>query len=267
MYPARAPITVRTFLQYVNSGFYDGTIFHRAIPGFVIQGGGYTSLTEKKTEGLGQAIRNESRRGALRNARGTVAMARKQDPHSAVSQFFINLADNEELDQPRAGLYGYCVFAKVIEGMDVVDRIAEVPTRVSDAAQRRFERYIQEGRPVEKVEQSEPLSPPVLKHARVLDPSEFPASVTTNPAGRHAQSKVEQPPPETQPASEAEEQPTEEPTDEPAVEPEPMPETAPAPEIEPEAEPDDSAAQEHPDNIRTRQARPLKRPMGPKSDR
>jgi len=259
LYPGRTPVTARTFVQYVNSGFYDGTIFHRIIPGFIVQGGGYTSLTEKKTEGLGDAIRNESRRGTLRNARGMVAMARKQDPHSAVSQFFINLSDNEQLDYPRARAYGYCVFGKVIEGMDVVDRIAEVETRVSDAAQRRYERYMQEGRPVEKAEQSEPLSPPILKRARLLDQSELPASILATPANRRAQPAVE-PRPQTRPATEGEEQSTEESgTEEPALEPaevepgvEPgfAPESAPAndgdeSEVEPgEVEPGDSTGED-----------------------
>jgi peptidyl-prolyl cis-trans isomerase B (cyclophilin B) len=276
LYPERTPITSRNFLHYVNSGFYDGTIFHRVIPGFVIQGGGYASLTEKKTEGLGEPLRNESRRGTLRNARGMVAMAHKRDPHSAVSQFFINLGDNEQLDYPRAGAYGYCVFGKVIEGMDVVDRIAEVPTRVSAAAQRRYERYVQEGRPVEKVEQSEPLSPPILKHARVLDPSEFPPSVTTGPAGRHAQPKPERQQPETQPAAEGDQQPSEEPTTEPAAEAEPMPEAAPddeveptpestpASDVEPEAEPQDVPPPEPDAPSLTRPVRPARHTNRPK---
>jgi len=274
LYPERTPVTARTFVQYVNSGFYDGTIFHRIIPGFIVQGGGYTSLTEKKTEGLGDAIRNESRRGTLRNSRGMVAMARKQDPHSAVSQFFINLGDNEQLDYPRAGAYGYCVFGKVIEGMDVVDRIAEVETRVSDAAQRRYERYMQEGRPVEKAEQSEPLSPPILKRARLLEQSELPASVLASPANRRAQPAVE-PRPQTRPAAEDEEQATEESgIEEPALEPaevEPGDESVPAPESAPaidggesEAEQDESTDENRGGAARMKRAIP-KRALGSKS--
>ncbi len=220
LYPDRTPITVRNFVQYVNSGFYDGTIFHRVIPNFVVQGGGYTSLAEKKTEGLGQPIRNESRRGTLKNARGTIAMARKpQDPHSAVCQFYINISDNEQLDYPRAGPYGYCVFGKVIQGMEIVHRISRVPSRISVAAQRRYQKFIEEGRPVERAEQSEPINPPVIKHARMLDPSEFPASVTPTPAsqpGAARESEEVQPVPQPPPSSEpAPEEPTPEPTSEP----------------------------------------------------
>lgn len=122
--PRRAPLTVRNFLRYVRSGFYDGTIFHRVIPGFVIQGGGYTAkYKEKKTR---KPIPNESGNG-LSNVRGTIAMAREPAPHSATSQFYINLADNRQLD-PRPDRWGYAVFGKVVSGMKVVDRIASVPT-------------------------------------------------------------------------------------------------------------------------------------------
>jgi peptidyl-prolyl cis-trans isomerase A (cyclophilin A) len=122
--PERAPISVRNFLKYVRSGHYDGTVFHRVIPGFMIQGGGFTpELEEKPTDG---SIRNEAKNG-LRNSRGTVAMARTNDPDSADAQFFINLRDNHRLDYGIGGA-GYAVFGQVIEGMDVVDRIAAVPT-------------------------------------------------------------------------------------------------------------------------------------------
>jgi peptidyl-prolyl cis-trans isomerase A (cyclophilin A) len=122
--PEKAPLSVRNFLKYVRSGYYEGTVFHRVIPGFMIQGGGFTpALEEKPTEG---SIRNEARNG-LRNSRGTVAMARKNDPDSADSQFFINLRDNHRLDYGIGGA-GYAVFGEVIEGMDVVDKIAAVPT-------------------------------------------------------------------------------------------------------------------------------------------
>ena len=168
----RTPNTARNFLRYVDDGFYDGTIFHRVLPGFLIQGGGYVSVTEKKTKHLRSPVRNESRRG-LRNERGTIAMARKSQPNTAVCQFFINLSDNEELDYPKAGAYGYCAFGRVIEGMDVVERIAATPTRVSDAAQRRFERYQQEGREVEEAEQSEPLNAPMIKGARRIERADY----------------------------------------------------------------------------------------------
>ncbi|HSD65177.1 MAG TPA: peptidylprolyl isomerase, partial [Vicinamibacteria bacterium] len=120
----KAPISAGNFLKYVRSGYYEGTVFHRVIPDFMIQGGGFTpSLEEKPAEG---PIRNEAKNG-LRNSRGTVAMARKNDPDSADSQFFINLRDNHRLDYGIGGA-GYAVFGEVIEGMDVVDRIAAVPT-------------------------------------------------------------------------------------------------------------------------------------------
>jgi len=122
--PEKAPLSVRNFLKYVRSGYYEGTVFHRVIPGFMIQGGGFTpALEEKPTEG---PIRNEARNG-LRNSRGTVSMARKNDPDSADSQFFINLRDNHRLDYGIGGA-GYAVFGEVIEGMDVADKVATVPT-------------------------------------------------------------------------------------------------------------------------------------------
>ncbi len=122
--PDVAPDTVDNFLGYVNNGFYDGTIFHRVIPGFMIQGGGFTEeLTRKSTE---QPIRNEASQ-TLRNLRGTIAMARTSAPDSATSQFFINLVDNGFLDAGVRGA-GYAVFGKVTEGMGVVDSIAGVKT-------------------------------------------------------------------------------------------------------------------------------------------
>lgn len=122
--PQRAPLTVKNFLQYVRSGFYNGTIFHRVVPGFVIQGGGFTdTYKEKKTR---KPIPNESGNG-LSNLRGTIAMARETAPHSATSQFYINLANNTKLD-PQPNRWGYAVFGKVISGMKTIDRIASVPT-------------------------------------------------------------------------------------------------------------------------------------------
>ena len=124
--PAKAPITVGNFLDYVKSGFYDGTIFHRVIPNFMVQGGGLTADMERKP--TREPIVNESANGLV-NARGTVAMARTSEPNSASSQFFINLINNSFLDKANAqdGV-GYCVFGKVVEGMKVVDAIAAVPT-------------------------------------------------------------------------------------------------------------------------------------------
>ena len=124
---AAAPATVENFLQYVRDGFYDGTIFHRVIDGFMIQGGGMTAdLNEKPTRA---PIPLEARNG-LTNQRGTVAMARTADPNSATAQFFINLKDNAFLDAANArDGNGYAVFGKVIEGMDVADKIVAVPTK------------------------------------------------------------------------------------------------------------------------------------------
>lgn len=124
---AKAPETVANFEQYVKDGFYDGTIFHRVIDGFMIQGGGMEpGMKEKPTR---DSVKNEADNG-LTNDRGTIAMARTPDPHSASSQFFINLNDNNFLNFTSADAqgYGYCVFGKVVEGMDVVDEIKNVAT-------------------------------------------------------------------------------------------------------------------------------------------
>jgi cyclophilin family peptidyl-prolyl cis-trans isomerase len=124
---AKAPKTVANILGYVNSGFYDGTIFHRVIPGFMIQGGGLSpDMNEKPTK---SPIPNEADNG-LKNLRGTIAMARTNDPNSATAQFFINLVDNTSLDFTGKSLegWGYCVFGKVTKGMNVVDSIARTRT-------------------------------------------------------------------------------------------------------------------------------------------
>jgi cyclophilin family peptidyl-prolyl cis-trans isomerase len=124
-----APVTVKNFLGYVQSGFYDGTIFHRVIPGFMIQGGGFTpKMIRKKTL---DPIINEAKNG-LSNKRGTIAMARTNNPNSATSQFFINHRDNDFLNYMDDNQPGYAVFGKVIEGMDVVDAIASVKTTTRD---------------------------------------------------------------------------------------------------------------------------------------
>lgn len=125
LYPEKAPKTVDNFLQYVKAGQYNGTIFHRVIRGFMIQGGGYTaSFVEKPTRA---PIPLESRNG-LKNLTGTIAMARTSDPNSATAQFFINTVDNAGLDYPNPDGNGYAVFGKVTQGMDVVKRIEAVPT-------------------------------------------------------------------------------------------------------------------------------------------
>lgn len=128
LYPDKAPNTVENFLRYTKEGFYDGTVFHRVIDGFMIQGGGFTKdLTQKRTHA---PIHNEANNG-LSNLRGTLAMARTGDPHSATAQFFVNVVDNKRLDyvSDQNGMtWGYCVFGKVVSGLDVVDKIKAVPT-------------------------------------------------------------------------------------------------------------------------------------------
>ncbi len=145
---ARAPISAANFEQYVREGHYDGTLFHRVIDGFMIQGGGLdTHFAEKPTR---EPIQNEAKNG-LKNQRGTIAMARTSDPHSATAQFFINVADNGFLDYPSQDGWGYAVFGKVVEGMEVVDRIKEVATGNH------------------RGHQNVPLEPVILEKAEILD--------------------------------------------------------------------------------------------------
>jgi peptidyl-prolyl cis-trans isomerase A (cyclophilin A) len=128
---AKAPKTVDNFLQYVKEGFYDGTVFHRVIPKFMAQGGGWTKDLQRKRAHA--PIHNEANNG-LSNLRGTIAMARTQDPNSAAAEFFINLVDNKRLDyvadasSANPASWGYCVFGKVVSGMDTVDKIAAIET-------------------------------------------------------------------------------------------------------------------------------------------
>ncbi len=124
LYPDKAPVSVKNFLDYVNSGFYNGTIFHRVIPGFMAQGGGFT--TDRKQKETRAPIKNEAGNG-LKNDRGTIAMARTANPDSATAQFFINVVNNDGLNRPNPDGYGYAVFGRVIEGMDVVDKIVTTP--------------------------------------------------------------------------------------------------------------------------------------------
>jgi peptidyl-prolyl cis-trans isomerase A (cyclophilin A) len=125
LFQKEAPISVKNFLSYVKEDFYNGTTLHRVIPGFMIQGGGFTTdMKEKPTK---PPIRNEAANG-LKNDRGTLAMARTANPDSATSQFFINVVNNNGLNRPLPDGYGYAVFGKVIEGMSVVDKIAGVKT-------------------------------------------------------------------------------------------------------------------------------------------
>ncbi|MCS6945151.1 MAG: peptidylprolyl isomerase [Sutterellaceae bacterium] len=144
----RAPKTVENFLAYVRSGHYDGTIFHRVIDGFMIQGGGFTpDMKQKPTRA---PIPLESRNG-LKNVRGTVAMARTSMPDSATAQFYINVVDNPGLDYPQPDGHGYAVFGRVIGGMEVVDKIRAVPTGPRDG------------------HQNVPLTPVVIRSARILN--------------------------------------------------------------------------------------------------
>ena len=155
LYPENAPKTVENFVQYVKSGFYDGTIFHRVIPGFMAQGGGFTPNFQQKS--TRPAIRNEAGNG-LRNAVGTVAMARTADPHSATAQFFINVADNDFLDfkSPDEKGYGYTVFARVTSGMDVVQKMLQVPTATAGP------------------HQNAPRQPIIIERTRLVEPAAKP---------------------------------------------------------------------------------------------
>ncbi len=128
MYEAKAPTTVENFLNYVKSGFYNGIIFHRIIDGFMVQAGGYDSEWNYKESD--STIKNEAD-NMLSNEIGTIAMARTNDPHSASSQFFINVANNTFLNYQNKSNWGYCVFGKVVEGMEVVNKIKEVDTFVN----------------------------------------------------------------------------------------------------------------------------------------
>lgn len=151
LYADKAPDSVENFLQYVRDGFYEGTIFHRVVSGYVIQGGGYTpELVEKDTR---PPVRSEATNG-LSNRRGTVAMARTARVRSATSQFYINLVDNTKLDHRGMSPdeYGYAVFGRVTAGMDVVDRIAAVPTAMRDQME------------------GVPVTPVVIKHVTIVKP-------------------------------------------------------------------------------------------------
>lgn len=147
---ARAPLSVANFTQYVRDGHYDGTIFHRVVSNFVVQGGGYT--VDGKEKPTRPAVPNESGNG-LSNRRGTVALARQDDPHSATSQFYVNLVDNLSLD-PGPPRWGYAVIGRVVEGMDVIDKIASVVTGSQGA-----------------LGDEVPVEPIVVKHAAMVGPA------------------------------------------------------------------------------------------------
>ncbi|TJZ73331.1 peptidylprolyl isomerase [Chitiniphilus eburneus] len=134
LYPQKAPATVANFLQYVKDKHYDDTVFHRVVRDFVVQGGGYTAKGDQKPTRA--PIKNEAKatmEAGLKNDRGTVAMARTGDPHSATSQFYINLKNNDSLNYPSFDGWGYTVFGKVVSGMNVVDEIAKVQVMPGDA--------------------------------------------------------------------------------------------------------------------------------------
>ena len=152
--PGRAPQTTANFLQYVESGYYDNTLFHRVIDGFMIQGGSMEPGMRQKPARA--PVRNEAD-NKLKNAAYTVAMARTSDPHSATAQFFINVADNDFLDHsaPTPQGWGYCVFGKVVKGMNVVERIAKVATGAGPAPHRDV-----------------PLKPVIIELARLVPPSD-----------------------------------------------------------------------------------------------
>ncbi|WP_018411472.1 peptidylprolyl isomerase [Methyloversatilis thermotolerans] len=129
LYPEAAPVTVDNFVQYVKAGFYDGLVFHRVIDGFMIQGGGFDAQMNQKTTRA--SIRNEAKQAlekGVRNAPGSIAMARTNDPNSATGQFFINLVDNRMLDYPARDGYGYAAFGRVVKGMEVVSNIGRTRT-------------------------------------------------------------------------------------------------------------------------------------------
>ena len=159
----KAPVTVANFLKYVNAKHYDGTVFHRVIDGFMIQGGGFAldggKLVEKKS---GEGIKNEGQNG-LKNDKGTIAMARTRDPNSATAQFFINVGDNAMLNYPSNG--GYAVFGKVIEGMDVVEKIKGVKT----ASKQIVMRHPATGETMSSQAGDVPVEPVVIESATVVE--------------------------------------------------------------------------------------------------
>ncbi|TWT42406.1 Peptidyl-prolyl cis-trans isomerase B [Phycisphaerae bacterium RAS1] len=150
LYESKAPETVRNFLRYVDDGYYNGTIFHRIDPEFLIQGGGYSAVEQPKTDGVHEPIQNEAKNG-LKNSTRTVAMARTRQPHSATTQFFINVVDNDRLDYPSFDNWGYCVFGKVVEGWDVIERMKSIETRRN---------------PQMPGERTQPVTPPTIRLAR-----------------------------------------------------------------------------------------------------
>jgi len=161
----KAPVSVQNFLEYVEKGHYEGTVFHRVIKDFMIQGGGFPATNLRKEKSTGPGIKNEGGNG-LSNQRYTVAMARTGDPNSATAQFFINTNNNNDLDRKKSqDGYGYAVFAKVVKGIDVVDKIASVPVRASA-----------NGPPGDGP--SEPVTPVIIQKIQVVVPVASPPVVT-----------------------------------------------------------------------------------------
>lgn len=167
LYPDKAPVTVSNFMNYVQNGFYEGTLFHRVVNRFIVQGGAYTEdLTAKQPL---DPISSEAKNGLL-NEPGTLAMARGRDVHSATSQFFVNLDSNKFLNHHKdhPDYYGYCVFGKVVKGMDVLKKIAEVPTGAAGP-----------------LKEDVPLTPVVIQKVAVLPPEPEPTpKTTTKPKGK-----------------------------------------------------------------------------------
>jgi cyclophilin family peptidyl-prolyl cis-trans isomerase len=184
--PQRAPLTTDNFLKYVKEGFYDGTLFHRVVANFVVQGGGYAAA-DKKLKKPHDSIPNESGNG-LQNSRGTVGLARAEGAHSGNSQFYVNLVDNPELD-PVPTRWGYAVFGKVVQGMDVVDRIGVMPTGA-----------------VAPFKSDSPLQPVIIQKVVLLTAgpgsAEAPAGTSTPPPTDVPAPPVPEPAP-TSPAGEA----------------------------------------------------------------
>jgi cyclophilin family peptidyl-prolyl cis-trans isomerase len=157
----RAPLTTANFLRYVREGFYSGTLFHRVVANFVIQGGGHDAAT-LKLKATHDSVFNESGNG-LQNKRGTVGMARSEAPHSGNSQFYVNLVDNSDLD-PVPTRWGYTVFGRVVQGMDVVDRIGETATGATGP-----------------FKSDAPLKPVIIEKIEIIGASSVPAPATTTP--------------------------------------------------------------------------------------
>jgi cyclophilin family peptidyl-prolyl cis-trans isomerase len=185
LHATRAPLSTRNIMNYVHSGFYDGTVFHRVIPGFMVQGGGLDASMNEKP--VGPPVRNEARNGLL-NSRGSLSLARTGDPHSATSQFFISVKDNPALDFgiSRDG-WGYAVFGEVLSGMEVVDQIVGVPTSTRGRHQYVPIKPVTITR-VRIISEPPPLTPPAVTKAgapAAAKPSVRPAAVPkSSPAAR-----------------------------------------------------------------------------------